>query len=166
MTDGFCGHRPNGNHCDVCDLKLLAHRLTGILTREMVVDNTKFLKTALRYISLSLKLQVYIHLGSHLQYDFLPRLLSRLCESVLDPRCDHEILLEFYPSFNQFYRVCLQDLSLTDHIFSSDGNQLAVQFTPETDRISLLSSDISFSVSLFWENSYAKSVAAARKSFH
>ena len=166
FQDGFCGHRPNGNHCDVCDLKLIAHRLTDMLTHEEVVTRTRFLKTALRYILLSLKLQVYFHLGSHIQYDFLPRLLDRLCESILHPQCDPEILLDFYPDFDRFYRACLRDLSLTDHAFSTDENKIASHIDAESLKINFLKSKISFSVSLFWEDSYDKSLAAAKKSFH
>ena len=150
----------------MCDLKLIAHRLTNILTHDEVVNRSQFLKTALRYILLSLKIQVYFHLGSHIQYDFLPRLLNRTCESILHPQCDHEILLDFYPEFDRFYRACLCDLSLTDHVFSTDENRLCSHLDTESSKLISLQSNISFSVSLFWENSYEKSLIAARKSFH
>ena len=165
MLDGFCGHRPNGNECNVCDMRLLSHRITRVLKHEQIVTNQAFLDMSLKYLLYTVETQVYYHLGDHIQYDFLPRLLERLGKCLVDPQCDHQTLLKYHPALTRHYRRCLQDLSLTEHIFSADSNFLRITKSSCDSRIERLQLGTSFSVSLYWENPYQKSLAAARKFF-
>ena len=162
--DGFCGHRPNGNECSVCKMRVLAHRIVRVLKHERRLSNEKFLELALQYMLYTVENQVYYHLGDHIQYDFLPRFLERLGKCLIDPHCDHQILLKYHPAFVRHYQQSLQDLSLTEHVFSADSNTLQLTKDP-SDLIKQLRLGTSFSISLFWETPYQSSLAAARKYF-
>ena len=122
FIDGFCGHRPNGNICDVCQMKTLSRRLTRVLNYEENLSDRAFLEHALQYLLKTLEIKVYYHLGEHIQYDLLPRLLRRLGKCILDPKCDHQILLKYHPLLMQHYTASLKTLIIIP-FFSSNNCQ-------------------------------------------
>ena len=127
------------------------------------MSNTHFLKVALRYLLLTFEQQIYYHLGDHFQYDFLPRFFRRLGLCLLETNADHQILLQYYPAVIQSYLRCIKTLSLHEHIFSADSNQIKVDWYPNTIRCRQLSISTSFVVSLLWESSYDRSLSYANQ---
>ena len=137
--------------------------MNGIFTHFTVVTDDQFLKLAMQYLVLTLESQVYYHLGNYAITNWLPQLMSRLGETILNPSCDHEILLEYHPRLVQAYKFCLNDLQCSEHTFSSDDNSLSV--FPDLKYVNGMNVEISFVVSLFWEAPYERGLAAARKIF-
>ena len=93
-------------------------------------------------------------------------MMTRLARIILEPFCDHSVLLEMHPRLVQGYQECLSDLKCVEHTFSSDENQIKIQTFP-TDEYHVTSFKfvLSFVVSIFWESGYERGLEAARKSF-
>ena len=89
--------------------------------------------------------------------------MARLGRTILDPSCDHALLLEYHPRLIQAYKTCLSDLQCSEHTFSSDDNSLSI--STDHGLISSMRTELSFVVSLFWEAPYERGLAAAHKIF-
>ena len=163
FLDRFCGHRSNGNSCDICSLKQISNRLHRVLNHEETVSNKIFMELGLKYLVLSYETQVYYQLGSHQNQNLLPRLMSRLSHCMLDPRADHTVLLDYYPRLSVAFNACLDDLSLTKHVFSSTRNSISwMPSEHDSQKIEFTQHRVSFSVSFFWESCYDKGLSAAQ----
>ena len=57
------------------------------------------------------------HLGDYQNTNWLPSLMARLGRTILDPSCDHALLLEYHPRLIQAYKTCLSDLQCSEHTF-------------------------------------------------
>lgn len=147
--DNFCGHRPNGNDCSICSLKGIANQLNLALKQPEKIGHNQFLRLALLYLVFSFENHVYYHLSDFTGINLFPRFMSRLGQCVLDPRCDHDILLEFHPRLVESYRRTLDTLKLSEHTFSSDDNSISVCVTFPKSK----SDDNSISVSMTFPKS-------------
>ena len=136
---------------------MFARRLTRILTHEIQVSDRDFLEISMQYLLLTLEHQVYYHLGDHLQYDLLPNFITRLGHCILDPKCDHLILLQYHPVLVQAYFRCLESLSVS--------NGVEIKFFQTTSRLRQLRLTFSYAVSLFWEPNFDRDLSLARHFF-
>ena len=127
------------------------------------MSHNRFLRLALQYLVYSFESQVYYHLSDFAGINLFPRFMYRLGQCVLDPQCDHAILLEFHPRLVEGYRQNLTALKLSEHTFSSDSNSVSI--FPTQNCIEQYSMQARFVVSLFWENPYDRSLNAAQKVF-
>ena len=144
-------------------LKNISNKLEDIIGQRKTVSKNEYLRLAMKYLVLTFELQVYYHLSECINLNRVPRFTTLLGEAILDTDCDHDILLEFHPRLITAYRTCLSDLKCQEHIFSSDGNEIHV--SPNSVCITQLVTEIGLVVSLFWENSYPRGLAAAHKNF-
>lgn len=165
QKDKFCGHRPNGNSCDVCYLKKLANQLNRVLAYEESVTNQWFFHLMVQYLLASFRCQTYFHIGPYPSINSFPRLFHRMSLCILDPACDLEILLSAYHMIIASYTDCLKDLSLSEHVFSSDDNALYYLPAAEVGKFSHVKTRFSFVIGLYWEDAYNKVLKAAHKSF-
>ena len=150
----------------MCDLKHISQRLNRVFTQFDVVSDETFLQLAMQYLVITLECQVYYHLGDYSQTNWIPRLMNRLARIILEPYCDHSVLLEMHPRLVRGYTECLEALKCHEHTFSSDGNQIKVQpYSGDEKHVKRFEFHLSYVVAIFWESCYARGLDAAQKSF-
>ena len=165
LKDKFCGHRPNGNSCDICYLKKLANNLHRVLSQEETITNQWFFHLMVQYILASFRCQTYYHIGPFAQVNMFPRLFHRMSLCILDPTCDLEILLSAYQMIISSYNDCLRAISCSEHVFSSDENSLSYVPSDAHNRFAYVKTQVSYVIGFYWEDSYNKVLKAAHKSF-
>ena len=130
------------------------------------MDDTQYIKTVMEYLILTFECQVYYHVGDHPSRNNLPKMMRHLIQCILDPKCDLQNLLEYYPRLNDAFQKSLSACACELHLFSSTKNQIRrVLNAHHEDYFDVVLHEISFTVSIYWESAYTKGRSLAQTIF-